>query len=333
MEQNIQATQQTSVPGRGSWVQSVPVPHLPAWLRNFLRNRKAALGLFILLFFIFVASFAHQIAPLPKGRGPNAKGDASRVLVVPRDLSPTSKYYVWTDREEGEDDYYFGTTHQGQDVFMQVVHGSRTSLVVGFGAGTIIITMCIIVGITAGYLGGIADESLSLLTNVVLVLPGVPLIIVVAGWVDQPGPLTIMIVLSVVSWAFGARVLRSQTLILRNSEFVAAARVSGEPSWRIILFEILPNMASLVVSSWIGAVVFVILTEAALSFIGLGNPNQVSWGASLYWARNDQALINGRWWTFVPPGVCVALVGFSLTLINYGIDEITNPRLRGEGGS
>lgn len=317
MEQNIPATA-APVPNR-SWVRSIPIPHLPGWAKSLLRNRKASVGLFILLFFLLVASFAHQIAPLPKGRGISAQGDANRMVGRPHE-APSSEHY-------------FGTSRQGQDIFTQVVHGSRASLAVGFGAGTIIIFMCIFVGISAGYLGGLADEVLSLITNVFLIIPGVPLIIVVAGWVDQPGPLTIMIVLSAVNWAFGARVLRSQTLVLRNSEFVAAARVSGEPSWRIILFEILPNMTSLVASSWIGAVVFVILTEATLAFIGLGNPNQVSWGASLYWARNNQALLTGAWWTFVPPGVCVALVGFSLTLINYGIDEITNPRLRGEGGS
>jgi peptide/nickel transport system permease protein len=141
-----------------------------------------------------------------------------------------------------------------------------------------------------------------------------------------------MLVLSAISWAYGARVLRSQTLTLRNSEFVAAARVVGEPSWRIIIYEILPNMISLVVSSWIGAVQFAFLALVTLEFIGLGDVNLVSWGTILFWAQNNQALLTGAWWTFVPPGVCIALVGVSLTLINYGIDEITNPRLRSEEG-
>ena len=225
-------------------------------------------------------------------------------------------------------EHWFGTTRQGQDVFKQVVHGTRTSLAVGFGAGTIIIALCILIGVTAGYVGGLVDEVLSLLMNVFLVLPGLPLVIVVAGWLDQPGPKTIALVLSATSWAYGARVLRSQALVLRNSEFVAAARVAGEPSWRIILFEVLPNMTSLVASSWIGAVIYVIITEATLAFVGLGNPNAVSWGTSLFWAQNNQALLTHAWWTFVPPGLCIALIGFSLTLVNYGIDEITNPRLR-----
>ena len=206
------------------------------------------------------------------------------------------------------------------------------SLIVGFLTGTIIIIIAILVGVTAGYVGGWIDELLSLITNIFLILPGLPLIIVVAGWLDRPGPLTVILVLSLTSWAYGARVLRSQTLSLRNSEFVAAARVVGEPTWRIIVHEILPNMTSLVVSSWIGAVLFALLAEAGFAFIGLGDVNAVTWGTVLYWAQNNQSLLTGNWWAFVPGGLCIALVGFSLTLINYGIDEVTNPRLRsGEG--
>lgn len=279
---------------------------LPGWLHTILSNRKAAIGMAILTFFVLVAIFAPVIAP----------GQPNKMVGRPHE-SPSAEHL-------------FGTSRQGQDIFTQVVHGSRSSLIVGFGTGTFIIFLCILIGVTAGYVGGLVDEGLSLLMNVFLILPGLPLIIVVAGWVQQPGPLTVMLVLGFTSWAYGARVLRSQTLILRNSDFVAAARVSGEPWWRIILFEILPNMTSLVASSWIGAVIFVILTEATLSFVGLGNPNSVSWGVTLFWAQNNQALLTGAWWTFVPPGLCIALVGFSLTLINYGIDEITNPRLQGD---
>ena len=281
---------------------------------SLLQNRKAVLGIVILTMFIVVAVFADQIAPYdPQQMGTGAPHGP-----------PT-----WEDQRGNM--HIFGTGRTGKDIFSQTVVGARTSLAVGFGAGTIIITLCIIIGITAGYVGGFVDEALSLFTNIFLIIPGLPLIIVVAGWVSRPGPTTIVLVLSFTSWAWGARVLRSQTLVLRNSEFVAAARVSGESTWRIVLFEILPNMTSLVVSSWIGAVVFVILTEATLAYIGLGNPSATSWGGTLYWARNDQALITHAWWTFVPPGACIALVGLSLTLINYGIDEITNPRLRTEG--
>lgn len=280
----------------------------PEWLVTILRNRKAVIGLTILSVFVFIALFAPQLA---RTNTPNR-------LVARGHLEPSAEYIL-------------GTTRQGQDVWVQMLYGARTTLVIGFLTGTVIVAIATVVGITAGYLGGWVDETLSMLMNVFLVLPGLPLIIVVAGWLERPGPFTIVLVLSFTSWAYGARVLRSQTLSLRNSEFVAAARVAGEPSWRIILFEILPNMVSLVVSAWIGAVIYAILAEAGLSFIGLGDGNTISWGSILYWAQQNQALLVGAWWTFIPPGICIAMVGLSLTLINYAIDEITNPRLKGEG--
>lgn len=280
----------------------------PDWLNSILGNRKATIGVVVLSFFILVSLLAGQITS----------------------IDPTKR--VGRPHEAPSSAHIFGTTRDGKDVFAQVVHGGRITLFVGFMTGTLLIVLAIIMGVTAGYLGGVADEVLSLFTNVFLILPAIPLIIVVAGWLDRPGPTTVMLVLSAISWAWGARVLRSQTLTLRNSEFVAAAKVVGEPTWRIVIYEILPNMISLVVSSWIGAVQFAFLALVTLEFIGLGDVNLVSWGTILFWAQNNQALLTGAWWTFIPPGVCIALVGVSLTLINYGIDEITNPRLRSEEG-
>lgn len=280
---------------------------LRAWfgraIQPLLRNKKSLVGLIILVFFILVALFTHQLAPT----------NPQRMVGRPHE-APSAEYPL-------------GTTRQGQDVFAQMVHGTGTTLKVGFLTGSVIISIAVVVGLTAGFMGGFVDESLSLITNIFLVLPGLPLIIVVASMIDRPGPNTIILVLSLTGWAYGARVLRAQTLSLRNSEFVEAARISGEPTWRIILVEILPNMTSLVVSSWIGAVLYAILAEAGLEFIGLGDPNTVTWGTVIYWAQNNQALLTGAWWTFVPPGVAIAAVGLSLTLINYAIDEITNPRL------
>lgn len=291
---------------RGSLFPGAVWRLLPEWLRSIIRNPKAASGLFILVFFVVVAILAETIAPY----NPSRRVSGAR----PHD-APSSEFL-------------FGTTRDAKDVFSQVVYGTRTTLLVGFVTGTNLIIIAIVIGVTAGFVGGLVDEVLSLLTNIFLVLPGLPLVIVVAGWLNRPGPWTIVLVLSLTNWAWGARVLRSQTLALRHSEFVLSARVSGEPTWRIVLFEILPNITSLVVSSWIGAVLYAVLAEAGLEFIGLGNPNTITWGTILYWAQNNQALLTGAWWTFIPPGVCIALLGLSLTLINYGIDEITNPRLQ-----
>lgn len=276
---------------------------LPGWTRSILKNKKSRVGISILGFFLLVAIFAPLLAPI----------DPQRMVGRPHD--PPS------------DEFVFGTSRQGQDIFAQIIHGTYTTLRVGFITGTMIIFIAIVMGLTAGFVGGIVDEVLSLITNIFLVLPNLPLIIVVAAMIDRPGPDTIILVLGLTSWAYGARVLRSQALVLRNSEFVAAARVSGEPTWRIIAFEILPNMTSLVASAWIGAVLYAILAEAGLEFIGLGNPNSITWGTILYWAQNNQALLTGAWWTFIVPGFAICILGLSLILINYGIDEITNPRL------
>jgi peptide/nickel transport system permease protein len=294
-----------AVPVRQSFRSRFPMPEL---LASILRNRKATFGLIILTSFVLVAIFANQIAP----------------------YDPTRR--VGRPHEAPSATHIFGTTRDGKDIFSQMIHGSRVTLSIGFFTGTLLTIIGILIGVTAGYLGNWVDEVLSLFMNVFLVLPGIPLVIVVAGWLDRPGPFTVMLVISSISWAWGARVLRSQTLTLRNSEFVAAAKVIGEPSWRIILFEILPNMVSLVVSSWIGAVQFAILALSTLEFIGLGDVNIVTWGTVLFWAQNNQALLVGAWWTFIPPGICIALIGLSLTLINYGIDEITNPRLQNHEG-
>ena len=292
---------------------ATPMPHdtrmhrfwlrLPGWLRSICNNRKALAGILILTFFFMVALLAPWLSPTAP----------QRMLGRPHD-PPSEKYLL-------------GTTRQGQDVSAQMVYGAGGSLRVGFLTGTIVIAIAIAIGVTAGYVGGVTDEVLSLITNIFLTVGGLPLIIVVAALIEKPGPDTIILVLSITGWAWGARVLRSQTLALRNSEFVEAARVSGEPLWRIIAVEILPNMTSLVVSAWIGAVLYAILAQAALEFIGLGDPNSVTWGTILYWAQNNQALLTGAWWTFIPPGMAISAVGLALILINYGIDEITNPRL------
>jgi peptide/nickel transport system permease protein len=137
-------------------------------------------------------------------------------------------------------------------------------------------------------------------------------------------------VLTVTGWAWPARVMRAQTLSLREKDFVAAAKVAGEGGARIILSEILPNMLSIVVASFLGSTIFAIGALAALEFLGLGNPSAVTWGTNLYWAANNAGLLTGAWWTFVPAGACIALVAFAFALVNYAIDELTNPRLRAQ---
>jgi peptide/nickel transport system permease protein len=184
-----------------------------------------------------------------------------------------------------------------------------------------------LVGLVGGYFGGWIDDVLTLLTNVSLVLPALPLAIVLAAYLPR-GPLTISLVIIFTNWAWQARVLRAQTLSMRSREFVTAARASGEHTWRIIFFEIFPNEIGIVVAGFVSTTIYVVLTWAALEFLGLGDGTIPSWGSILYWAQQAGALGGGLWWWFIPPGACIALLGAGLSLINFGIDEIADPRLR-----
>jgi peptide/nickel transport system permease protein len=224
--------------------------------------------------------------------------------------------------------HWLGTTQTGQDVFAQLVVSTRASLEIGVGAGLLATVISILIGITGGYVGGVVDEALSLLSNVILVIPTFPLIIVTFAYVKQGNLTALILVIALTSWAASARVLRAQTLSVRNREYVLAARAGGERAWRIILVEILPNELPIIVSQFIFAMIFAILTQATIAFLGIVDVSQLTWGNMLFFAWNDEALQSGAWWWFVPPGACIALLGMGLALINFSLDELLNPRLR-----
>jgi peptide/nickel transport system permease protein len=225
--------------------------------------------------------------------------------------------------------HWLGTTQRGEDIFAQLVYGARISLLISFIAATGATLISVVVGLTAGYFGGWIDEILSFLANIFLVVPGMPLAIVIASFAVK-GFWTITLVLLFTNWSWGARVLRAQTLSLSQREFVTAARTTGESSWRIIFFEILPNEVGIVASSFVGAFIYATLAEVALEFLGLGDVSVPSWGVILYWAQTDGTLLSGGWWQFIPAGLCVAALCAGLSFINFGIDELANPRLRRE---
>jgi peptide/nickel transport system permease protein len=224
--------------------------------------------------------------------------------------------------------HWLGTNQVGQDVFAQLVVSARASIEIGVGAGLLATLISILIGITGGYVGGIVDDALSLLSNVVLVIPTFPLIIVTFAYVKQGNLTALILVIALTSWAASARVLRAQTLSVRNREYVLAARAGGERAWRIILVEILPNELPIIVSQFIFAMIFAILTQATIAFLGIVDVSQLTWGNMLFFAWNDEALQSGAWWWFVPPGACIALLGMGLALINFSMDELLNPRLR-----
>lgn len=272
--------------------------------RAVRHNRKATAGALLLLFFLALAIFPGQIAP---------DGYASTNFAPA--LPPSAAHWL-------------GTTAFGQDIFSQLVYGTRESLIIAFAVGGLSTFISVIVGVSAAYLRGFADGVLSLFTDVLLVIPTFPLIILIAAYVRSAGLLTIIIVLGLLGWSYGARQLRSQVLSLRDRDFLESARVRGERSLYIIVVEVLPTMTSLIVASFLGAALYAVLTAAGLQFIGLGDPNAQSWGTMLYWAENNEALGAGMPLWAIMPGVCVALLGASFALLNYAFDEISNPALR-----
>ncbi|NRD56731.1 dipeptide/oligopeptide/nickel ABC transporter permease/ATP-binding protein [Corallococcus exiguus] len=272
------------------------------FLRRLSRHRKAAVGGGLLVFFLLLA----VVGPF--------------FVMDPTDL-------VGRPHQPPNAAHWFGTTGQGQDVLAQTVVGARQTLAVGFAVGALVTLVGALVGITAGYLGRRVDDVLSLTTNVFLVIPGMPLAIVLGAYLPS-GPLRMVAVLTVAGWAWNARVFRAESLALRGRDFVSAAVVTGESHSRIVSRELLPNMASLVGSSFIGNTLYAVGAQVGLEFLGLGDVSVVTWGTNLYWAGNDAALLTRSWWIFVPTGMCIALVGFALTLLSSAIDELTNPSLR-----
>lgn len=271
---------------------------------QLLHNRKALIGLAILAIVILVAIFAPLLT----------------------EYSPVKR--VGRPHQAPSWEHWLGTTRLGHDVFSRLVHGARISLAVGFGAGFIITLIGTVLGIIAGYKGGVVDEIINFFTNMVLVVPNLPLLLVLAAFIGQASPLVIAVILGLTSWAWGVRVTRSETLSIRQKDFVKSAEMLGEPAWRIMGFEIFPNLISIVGINFIGSVIFAVITEATLEFLGLGDPNTVSWGIMLYNAQNSSALSVGAWWDLLSPCVALAVLGLGLALINFAIDEIANPRLR-----
>jgi peptide/nickel transport system permease protein len=272
-------------------------------LRTALRSRRLVVGLCIVGFFILVG----VIGPLLLGN-PN-------LVSTDRSAAPSAAHW-------------FGTTDIGQDLFSQVVVGTRATLEIGAAAGLVATAISVLIGIGGGYAGGWLDELFALLSNVALVIPTLPLVIVVAAFVKNNGLLPTIFVIALTSWAAAARVLRGQTLSVRNRDYVLASKALGEPAWRIILVEILPNELPIIVSQFLFSMIFAILGQAGLAFLGLQSPDLLTWGNILYFAQNAEALTSGDWWWFAPPGLCIALLGAGLALINFGLDELLNPRLR-----
>jgi peptide/nickel transport system permease protein len=213
-------------------------------------------------------------------------------------------------------------------MFAQVIYGTRPVLLIALGVGLSATIIAMLIGVAAAYLGGAWDGVLSLFTDVLLVIPAFPLLIVIASYLHGASTLVLIAVVTAVSWSYTARQLRAQALSLRNRDFLEAARVRGERSIYIILVEIIPTMTSLLVASFLTNALYAVLFSSSLQFIGLGNPNTVSWGTMLYWAENNEAFQTGQAIWIIVPGLCIVALGAAFALLNYAFDEIGNPALR-----
>jgi peptide/nickel transport system permease protein len=279
--------------------------HLPGWLRLLLANPKSRFGLLVLAFMIVVAVIAPWIS-----------------------VDNPTDFNILATRQAPSWNHLFGTTDQGSDIFSQVVLGTRRSLILGAAAAVIATTLAASLGILAAYAGGIVDEVVNFLTNVFLVIPTIPLLVVISGYLKARGMTTMILVLGLTLWAFEARILRGQALSLKNRDFVQAAKVAGESTWRIVFGELMPNMISRISAAFVLVFYIALLVDAGLEFLGLGDTSHVSWGMVLYWAQTNSAVLQGEWWPFLFPGLALVITVVGLVFLLAGIDEVSNPRLR-----
>jgi ABC-type dipeptide/oligopeptide/nickel transport system permease subunit len=279
---------------------------LPGWLSILLHNRKAVIGLSLVGSMIVIA----LIAPLVSVNNP-------------------TDFNILATRQAPSWHHLFGTTDQGSDIFSQVMLGTRRSLILGASAAVLATTLATVFGILGAYSGGIVDEIVNFTINIFLVIPTIPLLVVLSGYMKSRGMTTMILVLGLTLWAIEARILRGQALTLRNRDFVHAAKVAGESTLRIVFGEIVPNMVSRIAAAFVLVFYIALLVDAGLEFLGLGDTVHVSWGMTLYWAQTNSAVLQGEWWAFVFPGAFLVLTVLGLVLLLAGIDEVSNPQLRG----
>jgi len=268
------------------------------------RNRKLVAGLTVVLLFLVVA----VVGPLLTDHGPNE--------------------YVGPPAQRPSSQYWFGTTMFGQDVFAQFTHGLRSTFLVGLLGGGLAAFIGMLIGFTAGYRGGGVDEALNMLTNVVLVIPTLAVLLVIATYLRVRGVVPEAIFIGLFSWPWVARAIRAQTFSLRSRDFVDLARLSGASGRKIILKEIAPNMSSYLFMTFILLFGGAVLIAATLDFIGLGPTEGISLGLMMNNAVLWSALPLGMWWWFVPPGLGITIIVGALYIMNVGLDEVFNPKLR-----
>lgn len=223
--------------------------------------------------------------------------------------------------------HLLGTTSSGQDCLTWLLYGTRNSMLVGIASAVIGTSLTVIVGLTAGFVGGVVDRVLNAFTLVVQNVPSFAVLFIVAGFVGNANWLLVSFIIGFFEWPGGARAIRAQSMSLRGRDFATALRTVGESRWRVIFIEVLPHLSGVISPMFLRLIAAGVGQQAALAFLGIGNASEPSWGLMINYASSQNALFNGQWWWFAPPGLCLALVGFATTMINFGLDEVTNPTL------
>jgi len=275
---------------------------------SFRHKKAGLLGLFMLVFAIFVAISADWIAPY------DPYASASEITAADIMKPPTSSHL-------------FGTDDSGKDVLSLVIYGARISLLVGFAASVIIVVLGCIIGVAAGYIGGRTDGVLMRFTDATLVIPALPLMLVVIAIAGR-SITNIILIIGLLSWSYMARVVRAQVLSVKERQFILRARALGIKDLNIVFVHILPQVLPVIFAEATLDISFSILSEASLSFLGLGDPTLVSWGNMLSRAFMRGAVSAGAWWYLIPPGLSLAWVTLGLVLLSNAIQEIVNPRLK-----
>ncbi|HED24008.1 MAG TPA: ABC transporter permease [Firmicutes bacterium] len=279
--------------------------NLTSFWSIYRQNTMGLIGLGILLFFVLMALFGPSLVQITT----YAVDGVTQVL-----HPPTSKFWL-------------GTDDLGKDIFSGVIIGSRVSLLVGVAATAISMIIGTVIGIVSGFYGRSIDTILMRLTDVFLVIPWLPLMLVMAALLG-PSLGNIIFVIGITSWAGTARIIRSQTLSIKERPYVERAQAIGSGDGHIMMHHILPNVFPLIFANTVLVAAVAILSETTLSFLGMGDPTRVTWGMMLHFAFAMGAVSFGAWWWLLPPGICVVLVVLGFTFIGYALDEVLNPKLR-----
>lgn len=279
---------------------------LRRFIKTFIRNPMGITGLVILLSVIGVAVFAPALAPYDPYISVRATAD---MILTPPD-----------------EDHILGTDDAGRDVLSELIYGARVSLVVGFFAAFISVFIGSVLGLTAGYFGGRISTLLMRFTDFLLVIPELPLmLVIIAVW--GRGLWKIIFVIGILGWAYTARLVRSQVLSIKERHYIVRAKAIGASDFRIITIHILPQLIPIIFTVGVMAISSAIIAEATLSFLGLGDPTQISWGTMLNYAF-ERGISRRAWWFLIPPGMAIVWVSLGVIMIGTVIEEIINPRLK-----